>query len=289
MSVREAIKEGVQTLMHHRCMGAVAVREAETLLAAAMARSREYLLANGEAAVPAGRLHRYRALLRRRAKHEPLEYIIGFARFYGRPFAASPATLIPRPATEWLVASLLDDFPLTAKATVIDAGTGSGVIAVTVARERPLASVIATDVSADALRLARRNAAAHGVSDRISFVRSEFLPLNSFVSPSLNPATPLYIIANLPYIPSRRVSRLQRDVRDFEPRMALDGGKDGLTVYRTLLADCANIGQPFSLFCEFLPTQFRPFSAAARRSLPGCAVAVIRSGRALIGARVQST
>jgi release factor glutamine methyltransferase len=279
MTVREAFVTGTAQLRRHRCSGSVPAREAEDLLSAVLLRSREFLLAHPETPLTTTQRTKFLGLLKRRLAHVPLEYLLGYASFYSRKFTVRRGALIPRPATEWLVGAALDDIGIADRATVIDVGTGSGAIAVTVARERPLVQVFATDVSLTALRLAKENAASHGVTDRITFVRRASLPEQL-------PEGPVHIIANLPYIPTSKIAALPREVRDHEPRLALDGGKDGLGLFRALLAEVGQRNLRSTLYCECLPGQYRQLVAAARRSLPGCIITEIRSGAARIGVRV---
>lgn len=170
------------------------------------------------------------SFVRRRAKREPVSRILGSREFYGREFAISPATLDPRPCSETLIAAVLDiadeaggrNEPMR----LIDVGTGSGCLAITLLGELPNATALATDVSAEALEMAAYNANVHEVMDRISFAQRRSLqgiegPFDILVS-------------NPPYIPAGDISALEAEVKDFDPRGALDGGEDGLDLYREL-------------------------------------------------------
>jgi release factor glutamine methyltransferase len=174
-------------------------------------------------------------LIRRRASREPVAYITGVREFYGREFHVTPAVLIPRPETELVVEEALSALPSTRRASgglfIVDVGTGSGCLAVTMALERPDARVLATDISAAALEVARANAQALGVADRVEFMRTSLLP------PLDAPAD--MIVSNPPYIPERDRPTLQPDVREFEPVQALFGGDDGLDVIRALVQAAA--------------------------------------------------
>ena len=163
-----------------------------------------------------------RALLRRRANGEPLQHLLGTVEFHGREFRCDARALVPRTETERLVELVLECIPPDAAWTVLDVGTGSGVIALTLAAERPASQIVATDRSPDALMLARENAAKLEVAARVRFVESDLL-----ASVDMGPFD--VVIANLPYIPSAEISTLSREVQR-DPPLALDGGPDGLDV-----------------------------------------------------------
>jgi release factor glutamine methyltransferase len=170
----------------------------------------------------------YRALIDRRARREPLAYITGRREFWGLAFEVSPAVLIPRPETELIVESALERFPDRAAPLLIaDVCTGSGCLAVVLACERPHARLVATDVSADALGVARGNAARHAVADRIQFVETDLL----------NGSQDCFdlIVSNPPYVPERDLATLPPEVRDYEPAVALFAKDDGLAVIRRVV------------------------------------------------------
>ncbi len=170
----------------------------------------------------------YESLVARRARREPLAYITGRQAFWDLVFEVSPAVLIPRPESELIVEAALERFPSPAGAlTIVDAATGSGCLAVAIARERPAARAIVTDVSDIALDVARQNASGHGVADRIQFVRGDLLdPV----------ATPVdLIVCNPPYVAEVDRPGLQPEVRDHEPAIALFGGRDGLQIIARLV------------------------------------------------------
>ncbi len=179
-------------------------------------------------------LDRYRDLVRRRGQdREPVAYILGTKEFYSREFDVDPRVLIPRPDTEVLVDVALARLPADADGVVLDYGTGSGAIAVTVAAERPGCKVLALDVSPDALAVARANAERHDVSDRVGFVRSDGLER----VPERFIGQLAAIVANPPYVPLTDRPTLPPDVRDHEPEDALHAGEDPLLHYRRLAAD----------------------------------------------------
>jgi release factor glutamine methyltransferase len=168
------------------------------------------------------------ALVRRREHREPTAYILERQEFWGLDFEVSPAVLIPRPETELIVETAVDLLPeRQAAMTIADACTGSGCLAVALAREYPRAQIFATDQSADALGVARRNASKHQVDDRVTFVLTDAL--------ADAPGPFQLIVANPPYVPDGERLNLPPEVKDHEPALALYGGSDGLRVVRTLL------------------------------------------------------
>lgn len=205
---------------------------AAVLLAFITGRNRAYLIAHPEAEIAGEELARYQEATRRRAGGEPLQYITGVQEFYGLEFEVSPAVLIPRPETEFVVeAALKHPQPHD---TIIDVGTGSGCIAVTLAARLPAARIVALDISADALAVARRNARRHGVLDRIEFIESD---LFSALSSAAKPWRAGCIVSNPPYVSRRDEATLQREVRDFEPEIALYGGEKGTEFLTRLLQE----------------------------------------------------
>lgn len=200
--------------------------EVELLMRHVLQVDRARFIAHPELADRAARSPAYRALLGRRAAGEPIAYLLGTREFYGRSFEVDPAVLIPRPETELLVDLALERLPTDAPAQVLDVGTGSGCIAISIAIERPQASVIAVDVSAGALAVATRNAARlHARNVRIA------------LGDGYTPVADLgfdVIVSNPPYV-ARGDAHLTRGDLRFEPQLALVGGSDGLSVLRMLI------------------------------------------------------
>jgi release factor glutamine methyltransferase len=204
--------------------------DAQVLLAHVMGCKRIDLYARSTDEAPETERVRFRELVRRRVEGCPVAYLVGTKEFYLLPFEVTPAVLIPRPATEALVLAALERLKPLAAPRVLDVGTGSGCIAVSIAKQNARATVVATDVSTDALAVARRNAARHGVAQRIVFVECDlFAGLPSEAPFDL-------ILSNPPYIREADLAGLASDVRDHEPRQALDGGTDGFSVIDPLLA-----------------------------------------------------
>ena len=179
------------------------------------------LLTSGHEPEPSGFAERYDVLIARRAAREPSAYITGEREFWGLPFEVSPAVLIPRPETELIVEAALELFAgdLRRRADIADACTGCGNLAVALAHELEQVSIAATDISADALMVAQRNADRHGVGERIRFVRTNVLE-------DVNGPFDL-IVANPPYVRRHDRPALQPEVRDHEPGVALFGGVTG--------------------------------------------------------------
>ncbi len=181
-------------------------------------------------------LERLRPLVRRRGNREPLAWILGEKEFYGRDFVVTPGVLVPRPDTETLIEAALEWIPAREDESgdpvlVADVGAGTGCIGITLALERPFIRVFELDREDAPLASTRANVVKHGLDKRVAVLRSDLL--------SAVPASRTldWVVSNPPYIPSRDIDTLQAEVRDHEPRAALDGGDDGLAVYRRLVPD----------------------------------------------------
>ena len=228
MTVVERVGAATSRLVAAGLPPDVAALDAEVLARHVLGWDRAAYLCNRRDAAPRGFGAAYDAALDRRAGREPVAAIVGRREFWGLELEVGPGVLTPRPETELLVeeALRLARGPCAAR-LLADVGTGSGCVAIALATELPEARVIATDVSAAALAVARRNAAAHGVDARIAWVRTSCLDGVS--------AAPDVIVANPPYVPDDDIAGLPPEVRGFEPRLALAGGRDGLDVARRLL------------------------------------------------------
>jgi release factor glutamine methyltransferase len=194
-----------------------------------------WLMRRSETADEAFR-QRYDAFVERRLAREPVAYIRGVQEFWGRDFVVSPAVLIPRPETELVVEEALRFLAGRPAATVIDVGTGSGCIALTVLLESPSARVYGVDVSARALAVARENAARHGVADRVHFIEG------AYFGAAPRPAD--LIVSNPPYVAEGDRPGLAPEVRDHEPSVALFGGADGWRDIRRILRGAATALSP---------------------------------------------
>jgi release factor glutamine methyltransferase len=174
---------------------------------------------------------RYRELIRKRLEGCPVAYLVGRKEFFSLEFEVSPAVLIPRPDTELAVTECLALAKPLPAPRIIDIGTGSGNLAIALARQLPTARVTAVDVSADALAVARRNAEKHGVAQRVTFVQGDLFA-------TLGPEERFdFVVSNPPYIAQSDLPNLPVGVRDYEPRLALDGGPDGYRVFERLIGD----------------------------------------------------
>ena len=183
-----------------------------------------------------------REIFKRRARGEPLQYILGTQSFRGLEIAVRSGVLIPRPETELLIEEVHDIFDSCEELKMADIGTGSGCLAVALATEFPHAKLYATDCSVTAIDTATDNANKNSVQDRITFLFGDLLePLTGL--PGVKGGLSA-IVANPPYVPTRHLHTLPRDVRDFEPHLALDGGSDGLSFYRCLLREAPLFLQP---------------------------------------------
>lgn len=217
LSTRYLADRGVQT----------ARLDAERLLAAVLGVGRLELYLEPDRRPSEKELEAFRQLLRRRGSREPAQYILGEVGFYELELTIDRRALVPRRETELLVDRALELIG-SHQARVLELGTGSGCIALALASSLPAGSrIIATDISSEALELARENAARTGLSSAVEFRQGD---LYDALDPSAGPFD--LIVANLPYIPSAEIGRLMPEVRDYEPRIALDGGPDGLSVIR---------------------------------------------------------
>ena len=245
--------------------------EAEMLLAHTLGASRTVLMAHPERPLASGQLGRYKTLVNRRSSSYPLPYLTGSIEFYGLEFEVTPEVLIPRPETETLVELALARQPRS----VVDVGTGSGCIAVSLAVHLPEAVVYAIEISPAALAVARRNAERHGVSERVRLMVGDVL--------SPRPGLVDLIVSNPPYVPTGECALLPASIRDYEPQLALDGGPDGLAIVRRLLAQApAVLREPDSstgvpgggLLIEIGADQGKAARRLARANFPQASVEV---------------
>ena len=205
-----------------------ALQDAEFLLMHVLGKDRAWMLAywkdeiNTDASIP------YHSVIEQRRNGEPIQYITGEAEFYGLPFRVTRDVLIPRPETEHLVDKLIALAAEMAQPRIVDVGTGSGAIAVSVAAKIPSAAIAAIDISAAALDLARENAKRNGVTDRIRFLDGNLLAPVSEKKFD-------FVVSNPPYVPETDRTSLSVEVREYEPGLALFAGADGLAVYRRLI------------------------------------------------------
>jgi|SRR5665213_1317419 len=224
---------------------------AELLLMHVLGRDRTWIYAHPEAELDPLQREQYLSLIARRASGEPTQHLTGHQEFWGLDFEVSPDVLIPRPETEHVIEVALERLGITdetgdqhrnEKFRIADVGTGSGCIAISLARELPCAEIIATDISAAALDVARRNGARHGFSDRIEFVGCSLLDELFHQSLRFD-----LIVSNPPYVGRWEASTLAREVRVHEPEAALYGGETGTEIYAPLLKQSAALLKPGGL------------------------------------------
>ncbi len=294
-----------------RVSGRAASLESEILLAHAVGLTHEELLTHDDRPVPARALMRFRQFLKRRLRHEPVAYVTGHKEFFGLDFFVNKHVLIPRPETETLVElALLIITPPTPsylkrgekilplvqrgekilplgtrretisplrlrggqeglRPIVIDVGTGSGAIAVAVAKSNPNLTIIATDTSKEALAVAKRNAICNDVASQIIFRRGNLLDP---VRMNELGGGPIIITANLPYLTTAQWRKTAPDVRKYEPRSALDGGRDGLKFYDALFDRIASrfyrSSTSVTILCEIDPAQKKKIAALTKHHFP---------------------
>jgi release factor glutamine methyltransferase len=243
LTLQQAITEATQRLSGYPAgspsastsASPTARRDAELLLLYVTGLTRADLLTHPERPLPEEQRAAYDRAIARRQQHEPIQYITGTQEFYGRPFCVTPAVLIPRPETEHLIEAAatlrVGETALALESLrILDIGTGSGILAVTLALHYPHATVTATDISSAALAVARLNADTHGVASRIRFLESDLLDVVRGESFHLIVSNPPYVANDEPLAP---------EVVRFEPHTALFAGPDGLTLYRRLIPAAA--------------------------------------------------
>lgn len=226
-SIAECVAQAAERLSH----GPHAERarlDAETLLGAVLKKNKAWLLAHGQKTLPETAIPRLAEWVERRSFGEPIQYILGETEFYRLPLRVTRDVLIPRPETEHVVDRALELAGIFPAPRIVDAGVGSGAIAIALAHKLSAAAIAATDISAAALALARENAGRNGVLRRVRFLEGDLL------EPVAGERFDL-IISNPPYVAERDRDSLAVEVRDFEPAQALFAGEDGLAVYRRLI------------------------------------------------------
>jgi release factor glutamine methyltransferase len=226
-TLQQALSAGISTL---EGITTQPRRDAELLLLHLIERDRAFLLTHPDLLLTTDQTAQYESWLRRRALHEPIQYILGEQEFFGLTFAVTPDVLIPRPETEHLVEALLARVPHDRPLRIADVGTGSGAIAVALSYALPEAQVTGLDISEAALAIAKRNAETHHVAGRMRFLTSDVL---SAVASERFDA----IVSNPPYVAEADRASLEPQVRDYEPSGALFAGTSGLDVYERLIPE----------------------------------------------------
>jgi release factor glutamine methyltransferase len=244
MQLREALRTGVKTLLDHDVPSARLA--AELLLMHALGQDRNYIHSNPQADLAPDDAARYFALIRERTSGKPTQYITGHQEFWGLDFEVTPDVLIPRPETEHVVERVLElartqGFEKDSSPRIVDVGTGSGCIALALASELPLAEIYGLDISKPALAAAMRNAARLAMDKRVKLLESDLLGcmLNDKFLGSFD-----FVVSNPPYVGRDELDKLQREVRDFEPRIAWGGLERGDEFYRRLFPQAHRLLKP---------------------------------------------
>ncbi len=230
---------------------ATARLDALVLLEHVTAQDRSLLLAHPEDVLPAKQAKLYKKCIQERSTHTPVSYLTGKSEFYGKTFAITEHTLVPRPESEALIELLLG-LHSPADAVIVDVGTGSGALAITAAGLYPGSTVVGIDIDTKALAVAQKNAQAHGV--RVLLAESDLL--QQLAAPRID-----IVLANLPYVPTNYPIN---QAAAHEPALALYGGEDGLDLYRRLFAELTR-WKPRYVLCESLTSQHKDLAAIAHR------------------------
>lgn len=266
--VGEALRWGVRLLA---ARGIESPRlDVEVLLAHLLQVERPQLLIRRDECLTPAQIEAFTDLMRRRAQHEPVAYLIGQRPFYDVTLQVTPDVLIPRHATEHLVDEALAWAAGRGGALrLVDVGTGSGALALTLARRLPEAQVWAVDISLPALRVARENLRRHGLQERVCLVQGDLLaPLGAAFD---------LVVANLPYIDADRMPALEPNVGRYEPHLALNGGEGGIEIIARLVPQLpTRLARPGLALLEMDPHQIAPVQALARSALPDAHMRVIR-------------
>jgi release factor glutamine methyltransferase len=263
-SLATVLRDGIAQLESEHVPSAALA--AELLLMHALGRDRAWIYAHPEHELDAPVRQQYSSLIARRASGVPTQQLTGHQEFWGLDFEVTPDVLIPRPETEHLIEVALERLGVSSEAgsprrkeqfRIADVGTGSGCIAIALAHELPAAQIIATDISAAALEVARRNAARHGVASRIDFIECNLMEAfqhqslgsshssSAFDGLSASQSMQFDLIAsNPPYIGRQEIATLPREVREHEPTVALFGGEAGTEIYIPLIAQAAKLLKP---------------------------------------------
>ena len=248
-SVRSLLKSGIAELREAQVPSYTLA--AELLLLHVLGRDRTWIYSHPEEEIVAPVAEQYSALVRRRAAGEPTQHLTGKQEFWGLEFEVTPDVLIPRPETEHVIEVALDRLALRELNTgrpqktdgaglrIADIGTGSGCIAIALAKELPAAAFVATDISPAALSVARRNATSHGVTERVRFLKTNLLEESGERDQADRRISFDLIVSNPPYVGRREGSTLMREVREHEPEIALYGGEEGYELYADLIAQSA--------------------------------------------------
>ena len=240
LDVRGALKGGIARLRSAQVPSDALT--AELLVIHATGRDRTWLYTHSDEPLNTEAAEKYLTLIERRAAGEPTQYLIGKQEFWGLEFEVTPAVLIPRPETEHLIEVALERIGPArrgASLRIADVGTGSGCIAIALAKEFPSSRIIATDISRQALEVAKRNSVRHEVAERIEFVQTDLLA--SFLRGSTADGQFHAVVSNPPYVARNDAHTLAREVREHEPEIALYGGPTGVEIYGRLIEQAGQL------------------------------------------------
>lgn len=283
MNIRQALAWSKEVLKKNEVSEPEA--SAFVLLADVLGMTKTEIMAHSEDELTSDRINKFKRYVARRKKHESVWHIIGRVEFMGLPLRVTKDVLVPRPETELLVHGVLKEIPnlksqiQNTTFNILDVGTGSGTIAISVAHALKTSgltprtfSLVATDVSARALAVAKKNAKELKVEEFIKFVKTDLFPK----TPNLSPRTFDLVVANLPYIPSEDLASLAVDVHHYEPKLALDGGRGGLEIYERFLSRIGDYIKPGgTIFCEIGINQGESFKKLAKKYLPDASVKIL--------------
>ena len=250
--------------------------DAEILLSFVIKKPKEFLYAHSERKLTVAQILKFKKLITRRAQHEPVAYITGHKYFYGLDFFVDKNVLIPRPETEILVEEAIKKIQnpksKIQNPIIVDVGTGSGCIAITLAKNLPTAKIFVTEISPGAAEIARKNIHHHKVAVTL-FLGNLLEPIIKNLKSETLKFKSLIIAANLPYLTTRQWQKTQPEIKKYEPRQALDGGKDGLKYYRELLEQLkklkiSNYKFHVSCFFEIDPLETKRITKIIKRDFP---------------------
>ena len=236
MNLKQALQSAIQQLDEAQ-VGSPRIN-AETLLMFVLGRDRAYLYAHGERVLSAEEILRYQQLTAERARGVPAQYITGHQEFWGIDLLVSPAVLIPRPETEHVVETVLElSQGRAGNIRIVDVGTGSGCVALALAKELPQAEIHATEISATALEVARANAARHQLAERVHFHQTDLL--NDIAGMQFD-----FVVSNPPYVGESEKDTVEAQVRKFEPQIAVFAGETGMEVFAKLIPQALKVLSP---------------------------------------------
>lgn len=244
MQLRDALRTGLKRLLDHDVPSSSLA--AELLLMHVLQKDRSFLYAHPERELSGDQFEAYMELIGQRCTGKPTQYITGHQEFWGLDFEVTPAVLIPRPETEHIIEAVLDLIRREGLSTddrfrIADVGTGSGCIPVALAKELPRAELYATDISADALEVAARNAQRLGAAGQVRFLESDLL--TCLLGPQFRDTFD-FVVSNPPYVGHDELADVQREVREFEPRLAWGGLPQGEEIYARLFPQARRLLKP---------------------------------------------